>query len=55
MSELTARLPRGEEAPGEGLMRGGLGFFGGLLLCGVALAAQAALLHAIAGQGRKPS
>jgi hypothetical protein len=40
---------------GESLVRGGLGFLGGLLLCGVALAAQAALLHAVAGAAKKTS
>jgi hypothetical protein len=39
-----------EETQGESLIRGGIGFFGGLLLCGAALMAQAALLHAIAGK-----
>jgi hypothetical protein len=41
------------DAQGEGLMRGSLGFLAGLLLCGAALAAQAALLHAVAGKARK--
>jgi hypothetical protein len=40
---------------GKSLVRGGLGFLAGLLLCGVALAAQAALLHAVAGAARKSS
>lgn len=40
---------------GEGLMRGGLGFLGGLVLCSVALVAQAALLHAVASSARKTS
>ena len=39
----------------EGLVRGGLGFLGGLLLCGAALMAQAAFLQAIASAGRKTS
>ncbi len=34
----------------EGFTRGGIGFLGGLVLCGVALMAQAALLHAITGK-----
>jgi hypothetical protein len=40
-------------SPSEGLLRGGLGFLGGLLLCGAALAAQAAFLHSISTQGKK--
>jgi hypothetical protein len=45
---------QGTDAPqGDSLMRGGLGFLGGLVLCGVALVAQAALLQAITGSVRK--
>jgi hypothetical protein len=40
----------GSETQNESLVRGGIGFFGGLLLCGAALAAQAVLLNIIAGQ-----
>jgi len=40
---------------GASLVRGGLGFLAGLLLCGVALAAQAALLNAVAGAAKKAS
>ncbi len=49
MSEPT-KLPGSEESQAESLRRGGLAFLGGLLLCGAALAAQAALLHAISGK-----
>ncbi len=49
----SIKLPGSEETQGESLARGGIGFLGGLLLCGAALAAQAALLHMIAGQGKK--
>jgi len=49
----STRLPGSEAAPSEGLLRGGIGFFGGLLLCGAALAAQAALLRVIAGEAKK--
>jgi hypothetical protein len=41
----------GGESHSDSLVRGGIGFFGGLLLCGAALLAQAALLHAVSGQG----
>ncbi len=44
---------QGNDAQGEGLRRGGLGFLTGLVLCGVALVAQAALIQAIAGSTRK--
>jgi hypothetical protein len=44
---------RNNDAQGEGLMRGSLGFLAGLLLCGAALAAQAALLHAIQSAGKE--
>ena len=44
-----------DTAPSSGLTRGGLGFLGGLVLCGVALLTQAAVLHAIAGSGKKTS
>jgi len=40
------------ESQSQSLVRGSIGFLGGLLLCGAALAAQAALLHAIAGGSR---
>jgi len=40
-------LKQSEATQSESLLRGGLGFLGGLLLCGAALAAQAALLQAI--------
>jgi hypothetical protein len=40
----------GKDSHSEGLVRGGIGFLGGLVLCGVALMAQAALLQAIAGK-----
>jgi len=39
------------ESHSQSLVRGGVGFLGGMLLCGAALAAQAALLYAIAGHG----
>ena len=63
MIDLAAKLSGGganrnqgpDEGPDESLMRGGLGFLGGLLLCGAALVAQAALLQAIAGPGKKAS
>jgi hypothetical protein len=47
------KLPAGRQTPGEGLWRGGVGFLGGMVLCALALAAQAALLHAIAAPARK--
>ena len=43
------------ESTSKGVVAGGLGFFSGLLLCGVAIVAQAALLHAVAGGAKKAS
>jgi hypothetical protein len=45
------KLLSSSESQNQSLVRGGVGFLGGLLLCGAALMAQAALLHAIAGHG----
>ncbi len=45
--------PATQESHSESLVRGGIGFFGGLLLCGAALLAQAALLQAIASSNKK--
>ena len=49
MSE-EIKLPGGGASQGEGLLRGGIWFFGGLLLCTAALLAQAAWLHSVTGK-----
>jgi hypothetical protein len=54
MTDSIKREGSGKEADG-GLVRGGLGLLSGLVLCGVALMAQAALLQAIAGPAKKAS
>jgi hypothetical protein len=53
MSNTPQKLSGSDETHADSLVRGGIGFFGGLLLCGAALVAQAALLQAIAGHNKK--
>jgi hypothetical protein len=53
MTEPIAKLAGSEESHTDSLVRGGIGFLGGLLLCGAALIAQAALLQSIAGSSKK--
>ena len=47
MSNSIDKIADNEESQNSSLLRGSIGFFGGLLLCGAAILAQAALLHAV--------
>jgi hypothetical protein len=53
MSNTAEKLTGSEETQNDSLVRGGIGFFGGLLLCTAALLAQAALLHSISDHNKK--
>jgi hypothetical protein len=44
-----------QSSPGGGIARGGLGLLAGVLICGAALAAQAAILRSVAGAAKKAS
>ncbi len=53
MSTTIGKIAGSEETHAGSLVRGSIGFLGGLLLCGAALVAQAALLQTIAGSNKK--
>jgi hypothetical protein len=53
MNDPIAKMAGSGESHSGSLVRGSIGFFGGLLLCGAALLAQAALLQAIGNSNKK--
>jgi len=55
MTDPIVKITGTEETHADSMMRGGIGFLGGLLLCGAALLAQVALLQDITGSNKKTS